>query len=611
MELTEAIRRYKRYLDGYSISRKTFLLIIIILGLILYLGPSGFRWVRRRTPIMIDPNIGCVSRFLEPYMTEKNHFDSTILQSYDQDEISFVPYVGNGKIGIPIDFDSPFYIFNKRSLSLPIWFHPIVKVELPGASSQDATVTQFTTGKVYKFQCFNKRRKTISVTNLFFAHRVIPSLLIQKITITNPLNEDLILNVYQKNLEKSATTKSKTFSVAQEKSNTEYILSTDSVEFIDPSKKNKIIIVAIASPKLPEIIKVEAKQSITIIVKTVVQYSDLISREKYDSKLVELETAIHEDLKQTFQLQNLEEKHTKIWQQLWHTGFGISYSKAQDVLNGDKINATLYYVLSNSRSYMSEYSTSLQNKQELNSLLSNEKSCYGANVPTLQAKSLWSDLNTIEKVNQVVSLWLLTLDKKGCHNLISAGAEGVMQAMVLSFGALLFNDHHLEFNTHPRELHRDYFFRNLRYANVTHINISVIVGDDNKAVIYVSTNNNDKEYYACDAGCLDPSVKLKQSPIQFPVKLTEPLTAILYITSDFQHIIELKDIIHVKEIAEAPAHEHHILALHRHGHQLGGLPALFWVSIVFLIVVFHLFLAKLIYNEYCGNQDKSRGRYVV
>lgn len=64
-------------------------------------------------------------------------------------------------------------------------------------------------------------------------------------------------------------------------------------------------------------------------------------------------------------------------------------------------------------------------------------------------------------------------------------------------------------------------------------------------------------------------------------------------------------------IFSAPAHEHHIIALHRHGHQLGGLPAFFWVSIAFLIAVFHLFLAKLIYNEYCGNPEKSRGRYVV
>lgn len=36
----------------------------------------------------------------------------------------------------------------------------------------------------------------------------------------------------------------------------------------------------------------------------------------------------------------------------------------------------------------------------------------------------------------------------------------------------------------------------------------------------------------------------------FPVKLTDPLTAILYIASDREHILELHHAIHVKEVAE-------------------------------------------------------------
>merc|ERR1712029_1113847 len=72
----------------------------------------------------------------------------------------------------------------------------------------------------------------------------------------------------------------------------------------------------------------------------------------------------------------------------------------------------------------------------------------------------------------------------------------------------------------------------------------------------------------------------------------DPVTAILYITSDYQHMQELKHTIHVKEVIDAPAHEHHVIALHKHGNKLGGLPAIFWFSIGFLILVFHLFLFK-------------------
>lgn len=47
----------------------------------------------------------------------------------------------------------------------------------------------------------------------------------------------------------------------------------------------------------------------------------------------------------------------------------------------------------------------------------------------------------------------------------------------------------------------------------------------------------------------------------------------------------------------APPHAHDVLALHRHGHKLGGLPISFWIALAFLIVVFHLFLLKIVLNE--------------
>ena len=48
---------------------------------------------------------------------------------------------------------------------------------------------------------------------------------------------------------------------------------------------------------------------------------------------------------------------------------------------------------------------------------------------------------------------------QGCYNLVKAGADGVIQAMVLSFGSFRFSKQHLEFNMHPSFLHRTYHFR--------------------------------------------------------------------------------------------------------------------------------------------------------
>jgi hypothetical protein len=43
---------------------------------------------------------------------------------------------------------------------------------------------------------------------------------------------------------------------------------------------------------------------------------------------------------------------------------------------------------------------------------------------------------------------------------------------------------------------------------------------------------------------------ISQQKKQFPVKLTDPVTAILYITYDKQHMEELRHTIHLKEIVE-------------------------------------------------------------
>lgn len=91
----------------------------------------------------------------------------------------------------------------------------------------------------------------------------------------------------------------------------------------------------------------------------------------------------------------------------------------------------------------------------------------------------------------------------------ASGADGVLQAMILSYGAFRFANDHLEFGTHPSDLHRDYFFRRINYGNDTHVNVSVKVGEDNRAVLYVSLDRNNKPYYACDAGCLDAPNQLR------------------------------------------------------------------------------------------------------
>lgn len=302
-----------------------------------------------------------------------------------------------------------------------------------------------------------------------------------------------------------------------------------------------------------------------------------------------------------------KKEHTRVWNELWLTGFSISNSKAENSINGDKINGTIYNVLSNVRSYEYEDDVSPQVKQDIDRVLTYSEGCFDS-YHTLQAENLWLEMHSLETINSLVASWMLTLEKQGCHNLIRAGASGVIQAIVLSIGGFRFKNQHLEFNIHPKYLHRDFHFRRLNYGNMTHVNITVTVNEENIPVIDVALDRSDGSYYACDGGCLDEPVVLSPSKKNFPVKLTDPVTAILYITADKQHMEELHKAIHVKEVVDAPAHEHHVINLHKHGHHLGGLPTLFWVSICAIIIVFHVFLCKLIVKEYCEPTEK-RYRY--
>jgi len=49
---------------------------------------------------------------------------------------------------------------------------------------------------------------------------------------------------------------------------------------------------------------------------------------------------------------------------------------------------------------------------------------------------MWEDVLSMDDLIEQVKTWIITLEKQGCAPLLKAGAEGVLQAMVLSFGAL-------------------------------------------------------------------------------------------------------------------------------------------------------------------------------
>lgn len=603
----DVLRRINRFTDGPMTRKKMVIIFLVAIFLLLYVGPGLMNWLFVSNSSVSNRNI-CQKSFLAPFEEAFREYDAYLLRedaaTLSSVGHSYVPYVGNGLLGLTLERDAHLNIKLGRTLSLPVYYHPLYI--LTDTEIEEFTVADYKNGIINRFQCSDIG---LRASYQYFAHRTIPSMLIQDISVANPLNKAMKLQWSVPRVSDWSTSVKQTIRL-QELGDEEFEIITGMVTL----DTENVIAVAVMSKLVSDEIVIKPESTLKLRLVTVVQYSRKIKKSEYAKQKDILEKQVVEEMKKLAAYKDdtdkykLREKHSRVWQGLWDTGFYISDSKAEGVVNGDRINATIYAILSQVRSYEHEVHIKSTSKSEILKSLAYSGGCYEGH-STLDAYNLWKPLNSLSNLNAVASVWLLTLEKQGCHNLIRAGASGVNQAMVLSFGSLRFSDQHLEYNIHPSKLHRDFLFRRINYGNMTHVNISVIVQEDNKAALFVALDRSDKTYYACDAGCLDPPVQLGPYRKYFPVKLTEPLTAILYVTADKQHMEDLQHAIHVQEVVEAPAHEHHVIAMHKHGYSLGGWNPLFWIAIIAIIVVFHLFLCRIVMNEFYNNGAGYRRLY--
>ncbi|KAL7288729.1 hypothetical protein TKK_0017454 [Trichogramma kaykai] len=592
-------KRVRRLLDGNYSYRKILVLLIIFGSLILYLGPSIAQWLfsTRREPIEAY-NDHCINEKLAGYYFDALDYNVNILSSPPKkDENKYLPYVGNGIFGIPIQNEAWIYVKSGRTLSLPVKWQPLIIYQIPqDAIYREASVTDYTKGIVFKYQCF---RDGYQISYQYYAHRLHEGIFVQEIKFSNPMSVSHEFPLRSQVTNYWTDSHLETIYMYIKGTKQEFNLASG---YITVPNSNKVIAVAIVYQSIPKFIEVKARDSFKIEYFTSINYSEPVIMDQFskerDSVKNRAVAAMQKILDDRIHKKNLKQDHIKTWQQYWNSGFRISDSKAKDAINGYKINSTIYYILSQTSKGLPDIEKNVKNNE----------GCYRGH-HTLDATRLWTDTSTIDTINELVNSWFITIEKQGCEKLLKGGPSAVLQAIVLSLGGLRFSSQHLEFNVEPSNLHRDFLFRRISYGNVTHLNISVTVNEENRAVLAVALDRSDSIYYGCDAGCLDPPVPLGQSYIKFPVKLTKPLTAILYITSDYQHMQELQSALHLRSIDEAPAHTHDIMAIHKHGHQLGGLPTFFWVSICFLIVIFHLFLCKLIVSEYWDTKGRGKVRY--
>ncbi|CAF3573637.1 unnamed protein product [Rotaria sp. Silwood1] len=581
---------------GIYKSRRTFFLLILGITIIFYLLS---KWMPHR----IHYN-KCLQTKLEQFSSDVADMNIIINHEPIQfGEIVSLPFTGNGYIGLSLSTQSHIQlIFDPGTSFISSSYSPIIQISSKIWEDSSATIIQMNHGLVRRLQCFQiSEVHSAYVTHTLYAHRCRSSLIIQEIDIINPSDQTLDLDFQQKTQKSGNDIKQLDLQVLQIDSTKDtYLMTTYQII----TRQHNSSICVILTKKIISSTHIKPNSQNKQIILTVIKYSpsipdDLLRNQTYRKQWQKtLEKQAKDDLSEALSIsfKELLKEHIDTWSSIWQSGFSISHSLAPSVMNGDVINRTIYYVLCSTPSPLYDLNLDETKKNELNQSLFQIDGCFESH-STLIGPRLWRSPGDDLAVSQLSNLWRSTLLKRGCLTLMRSGVNGILQSMLLSIGGIRFHNHHLEMHLDPKELYRDMFFRSIHFGKQYLLNISITVEHDNRAVIDVSIDNENGQAYACDGGCLDTPPKLSTKPVRFPVKMTSPSTAILYVTEDFKYMTELKDTLHVKKVEIAPPYSHDVLALHRHGHKLGGLPIIFWIILAFLIIIFHLFLLKIVLNE--------------
>uniref|UniRef100_A0A8C6V2F6 Si:dkeyp-104h9.5 n=1 Tax=Neogobius melanostomus TaxID=47308 RepID=A0A8C6V2F6_9GOBI len=515
------------------------------------------------------------------------------------------PFVsGNGHILLDLDSNRLWVSASSQPGSAPVHqtqFAPRVGVRLEGQRVEArARLLWFRKGAVLSVRCVSSSpqpRECVSIREEFIAHRSQPNLFIQRIHIHNP-SERLA------SVELSHESHGGQFSSSVEKAEeVDVLLSSGRVQL----EKGRMVLVVVVSRKLGARIQVGAKSEHIDNILSVVRTSEPIEPSKLEETFSALREGAKKELLELLRLSvdELVLHHQQAWMDLFISGVEMRRITDSHTPSSRTVNSTLYYTLSASAAPLLDRRLATEERSRLESSLNYADHCFSGHA-TMHAENLWPErLSSAAHILQLVTLWTLTLQKRGCKVLVAAGAHGVMQGMVLSFGGLQFTENHLQFQADPDVLHNSYALRGIHY-NQDLLSLAVLLDVDGKPFLHVSVKPQEKpvKLYACEAGCMNEPVELTSElkGHTFPVMVTQPITPLLYISTDLQHLQDLRHTLHLKAIL---AHEEHM------ANRYPGLPFLFWFSVASLITLFHLFLFKLIYNEYCGPGAKPLFRSKV
>lgn len=287
-----------------------------------------------------------------------------------------------------ISQDAYLNIKEARSLALGIPFAPIVSIAKNKEKIEEVKVVDYINGLVRRFQCF----EDYHVKYLYYAHRNYPSVFVQEIQIKNLRNQLVDVNLVLPRIIGDWSMSSTQIVKIQHGSK---MVDYQVVNGYVVSLSNKIRAISIVHRMIPRVLTLNKRGQTNLNLLTTINYSKPVAKEFYSQTKEIVEKSAIDAMKKVLEEHGVEtagdalytfrNQHTKVWNSLWQTGFYISPSKAENALNGDKINATIYNVLSSTRSYEYEESITPQRKNQIAQELTYAEGCFD-HYHTLQAE---------------------------------------------------------------------------------------------------------------------------------------------------------------------------------------------------------------------------------
>lgn len=235
---------------------------------------------------------------------------------------------------------------------------------------------------------------------LCLAHRAVPQVFVQEIRITNTKNMPSDIQLVGSQAANWPKMETKYLKLRQSTSGNMIETSVTS-GIVDLPKSNEKLVITICVQKLPDKISVRKRGVTKLDVLHIINYAITTSSESAQKQIAQdIEAKAVEKMTEMLQLNeyhfivndnsdhivnSFKRQHQKVWNSLWETGFQISTSKADDAINGDRINATIYAVLSQVRSLEFESNSSPQERSEISRTLFYSEGCYDS-YHTLQVR---------------------------------------------------------------------------------------------------------------------------------------------------------------------------------------------------------------------------------